>query len=362
MPWKSLSACWYGGEANLAELREHFSFGRRPVTVVAVLVLAAFGVFAHGAPSIAPNTTERAYQRAHGAVVKLYGASLGREHGYGTGFLISPEGRIITVQTLLTAGRSLRVVTSDGRQYEARVVRTDDTRKLAELQIEGKDLPCLPPAESSQVLPGDSVIAMGNWFKVAEGDEAVSVNRGVLGLRTTMDARRLTQDVDYRGPILVYDAITGNPGAPGGPLLDIDGNCIGIIGQIVEAAATNTRLNYALPSEEILAFLGGEPAAGATTQPADGAPAGEPYLGIRLSKLGFRHVSAYVERVASDSPAAEAGIQADDLIVSVDGERVTDADSYNAAVERLLPGRRIQVIVKRGQQLLRADLVVGEKK
>lgn len=343
-------------------MKSRLARGRRLIRVAVVIIASLAGpLSADAAPSVAPNTTRRAFDRAAGAVVKLYGASLGREHGYGTGFLISPDGRILTVQTLLTASRGIRVVTADGRKYEAKVVRTDDTRKLAELKIEAKDLPCLPPVASEKTQIGDAVVALGNWFKVAEGDEAVSVNRGILGLRTTLDARRLTQDVEYRGPILVYDAITGNPGAPGGPLLDIDGNCIGIIGQIVEAAATNTRLNYAIPSEEIAAFLGGKPAEGAAIPASEEKPHGKPYLGIKLSKLGFRHVSAYVDRVVSGSPAAKAGVKSDDLIVSIAGDRVTDAESYNAAVDRLAPGKRIQIIIKRGEKLLRCDLVVEEK-
>lgn len=312
-------------------------------------------------PTVAPNTTTRAFRAAESAVVKLYGGKLGRVHGYGTGFIISSDGRILTAKSLLLTGQSLRAVLSDGRRFEAVVKRVDDVRQIAELKIEAENLPFIAVESSAEIESGDSIIAIGNWFRVADGEEPVSVTRGILSLRTTLDANRLAQEFDYRGPVLVYDAITANPGAPGGPLLDVDGRCIGMIGVIVEAAATNTRLNYALPSEELLAFLGGDTARPTTLPAIDLKDKREPFLGIKLSRLGFRQVTAYVERVADGSPAAEAGVRKDDLILSVNGKRIADAEGFDAAVSRLTPGQPVQIVVKRGSQLLRIDFLVGAK-
>jgi len=216
--------------------------------------------------NVAPNTIGPAMARALPAVVKLYGTGLGRAHGYGTGVLVSSDGQILTTRSLLTSARSIRAVLADGREFEAKVERDDTYRELALLKIDGTELPHLKPARSDHVQVGDTVLAVGNWFKVADGDEPPSVNRGIFAGRTTLNARRLVQPVDYAGPILVFDAMTANPGAAGGPLLDIDGNFIGLIGKIVESADTNTRPNYALPGEEISDFLGGKasPAEAAT--------------------------------------------------------------------------------------------------
>ncbi len=161
--------------------------------------------------------------------------------------------------------------------------------------------------------------------------------------------------------MLVIDAVTANPGAPGGPLVDIEGRCIGMIGIIVEAAATNTRLNYALPSEEIIAFLENEPSRAASQPDVEEPARAEPYLGIRISKLGFRHVSAYIERVVPGSPAAAAGLRKDDLIVALDGKRIADVDAYDAALAELHVGQRVSILVKRGADLVGFDLIVGEK-
>ncbi len=327
----------------------------------AVLVagLAAAGATA-SAPTIAPNTIERAWERAHRCVVKLYGPGIGREHGYATGFLVSADGQIITALSLLTSTGRPRAVLSDGRAFEASVERTDEVRQLVLLKIDATDLPFLELVATDALAPGDAVIALGNWFKIAEGEEAVSVNRGVLSMKGDLDANRLTREFGYKGPALYYDAMTSNPGAPGGPLLDVEGRCIGMVGRIVEAASTNTRINYALPSEELLAFLGGEPARSATSQPAP-RDARQPYLGIKLSRLGFRHVSAYVERVARGSPAADAGLKADDLIISLDGRRINDARDYETALADLQPGQITTLIVKRGAKLIKITIKVAAK-
>jgi len=338
-----------------------------------VLIVVLCALLSPGLPSgqwqsVAPNTVRRAFGKSVDAVVKLYGGKLGREHGYGTGFLVSTDGRIVTVLSLLVVGHDVRAVLADGREYTARVVQTDDYRQLALLQIDAEGLPFLPLARGDSIRIGDPVIALGNWFKIAEGSEAVSVIRGIVSLKTNLTARRLTQDFAYRGPVLIYDAITSNPGAPGGPVLDLQGRCIGMIGRIVESAGTNTRLNYALPSEEIIAFLSENASgkknkrAGPSSAPAEPEQAlGRAYLGIRLSKLGFHQVSAYVQRVRSDSPAAAAGIRPDDLIVSIEGWHIGDADDYKAAVERLTPGQVARFVVKRGPQVMTLNVKVGAK-
>ncbi|HPF39087.1 MAG TPA: S1C family serine protease [Phycisphaerae bacterium] len=311
---------------------------------------------------VAPNSTERAFSRAWPGVVKLYGRGIGREHGYGTGILVSADGLIVTVLSLLSARDGARVVLPDGQTLTARFVRKDEYRQLALLQIDIEDSSYIELADSSKLALGDAVFAMGNWFKVAEGREPVSINRGIFSVRTKLDARRLTQDFAYEGDVLMFDAMTSNPGAPGGPLLDIDGNCVGIIGRIVEASATNTRINYAIPSEELRAFAFG---AQATSAPAGEAEATvekkEGYVGISISRLGFRHVAPYVSRVRAGSPAEKAGVLADDLILAVDDVTIRNAKDYRDAIRRLKPGDKSRFVLKRGARIVAVNIDVEEK-
>lgn len=320
------------------------------------------------------RTAQEVFARSAPAVVKLYGASVGRQQGYGSGVLVSPDGLILTNLSVMLAGRSIRVVLHDGTTHEALLLRRDDARKLALLQIKASGLPHLVPHSSDALQTGDAVYALGNWFKIAEGDESVSLTRGVFSFKATIDARRLAQDYDYPGPVLVYDAITANPGAAGGPLLDARGQLVGLIGLIVESAATNTRVNHAIPGEDLIAFLKQRPArpspTDVTTSPgADTGEStftkprstGEPYIGLTLSKVGYRQTWAFVERVRRDGPADRAGIRPDDLIIAVDGRRVADGADYQTHVAALVPGQRVMFTLKRGTEIVTVEVTVAAK-
>jgi serine protease Do len=298
------------------------------------------------------------FHQAQAAVVKLYGAAAGREHGYGTGVLISPDGQILTTLSLLVTTPNIRVVLSDGRRFDGRLIRQDDYRQLALLQIEAEGLPHLTPVESSGLEIGDALLALNNCFRIAEGEEPVSLHRGILSLRTNLDARRLAREFEYTGPVLIYDALTANPGAAGGPVLDRKGRFIGLVGKVVESAGTNTRLNYALPGEELLAFLGQRPAFSAAAPPAS-APAGaRPYVGIKLSSLGYHHVPAFIERVRPGSPAERAGLRADDLVVAIDSQRIGDAEACRRIIDEALPGQTLQFTIKRGREVRTLPVIV----
>lgn len=337
------------------------------VLAAGVLLLSPHTQLAIGRSPTSPGTQSRksrttVFEHAVAAVVKLYGPGAGREHGYGTGVLVSPDGRIVTALSLMVSTGKVQVILADGRRFDGRLERSDENRQLALLKIDGNDLPYLAAHTSKHLQVGDAVIALGNWFKIAEGREAVSMNRGILSFHGPVATRRLAQQFDYAGPLLIFDAITANPGAAGGPLLDLDGKFVGLVGKIVEAENTFTRINFALPAEELKAFLGGEaasrPAGTSPDQPVD-VEGKKPYVGIKLAKLGYRHVSAFVDRVRPGSPAETAGIRADDLILAIDGRRIPSAENYEEIVRELVPGQIVPVTVKRGAKLITVNVTIG---
>lgn len=316
---------------------------------------------AGGVPSAMPNAVSETYRSVLPTVVKLYGAAGGSVHGYGTGVLVSPDGLIVTVDSVLLDGRNIRVVLADGRQFRAEVVRRDPSRELALIRIDANKLPSLTPTTSEGMLPGDGVVILGNSFKVADGPEAVSIMYGVLAARTTLELRRGTQPLDYAGQVLVIDAIASNPGMAGGPMCDASGRWVGLIGPLAEAAETNTRVNYAIPAEKIEEFLGLRAAASAPAAAATTAGLGaKPFLGIRLFKLGYQKKAAFVDRVAAGSPAAEAGIKTDDLIVAMDDRRVSSVEDFERISSELRPGQVVRVTLKRGGQVVNVEVTVGE--
>ncbi|MFO0974096.1 MAG: trypsin-like peptidase domain-containing protein [Phycisphaerae bacterium] len=329
--------------------------------LLAVAPIAARAETEPRLPPLIPNTTAAVAGRALPCVVKLYGASIGRAGGFGSGVLVSRDGLILTIDSILLDSRNLRAVLHDGRRFAATLVRRDEGRELALLRIAAHDLPCLVPAASAELLPGDPVIAAGNCFKVAEGEEPASLLRGIVVARTALELRRRTQPLDYAGDLILIDAITSNPGMAGGPLLDLRARLIGLIGPVAIADATNTRVNYAIPGEALTAFLaaGDAPAPRrSTSHPARALPPAA--LGIHLFTLGYVKVAAYVDRVAPGSPADRAGLQPDDLIVALNDRRIATVEDFNAVQADLRPGDAVRLTVKRGGQVLTLSLTAPE--
>ncbi len=292
-------------------------------------------------------------------VVKLYGATLGREKAYGSGVLVSADGRIVTALSLMLEGRTLRAVLPDGRSLPAQVEARDEVRQLALLKIDALNLPYFELGESSRIAPGDWLIAAANTFKVADGPEPVSIAVGVLSGRTQLAARLRSQDFPYDGPVLLPDMIISTPGSPGGAIVSTNGQLVGLIGRAVISKRTNTWLNYALPVEEVAAFLRGEQYR--THAPADVAQAGTAALtplalGIRLFDIGGRTRPAYIERIRPDSPAARAGLRPDDLVLSVNGQMIATCAEFRQAMAATGPGAARTLVVKRGETLQVCEL------
>lgn len=302
------------------------------------------------------------------AIVKLYGVGVATEHGYGTGVLVSSDGKVVTTLSLLLETPNLRAVTSDGHLYRATVTWRDPVRQLALLELQTRpenvdtDLPTrrqvepttfayLRPADSHAMRPGDWIVTLGNPFKVAEGEEPVSAMAGVFSARTRLDARHRVQDFPYRGDVLIVDAITGNPGSPGSALLDLDGRWVGLVGKIAHSRLTNTRLNYAIPAEEIAAFLDDARHGRTTSAPAT-RPAERGYHGISLFSLAYRRGLPFVERVELGSPAERAGVRKEDLILSANSMAVPDNRAFDRLTESLAPGDELSLVIKRGNEIV----------
>lgn len=326
-----------------------------PPRVVLALSLASL---AFAAPAAAQADFTAAIDAAQARVVKLYGGTFGASVGYGSGIIASADGEIITVLGALVEASNLRVVLADGRRFPAKVVARDARRQLALLRIEADGLAYFDITGSEHLRSGDWVIAAANPFRVADGPEPVSVSAGVLAGRATLSARRKAQDFPYDGAVLLTDAIVSTPGSAGGALVDCEGRLVGVIGKMVESTLTNTFANYALPAEEVAAFLSdarsgkapGGDAHAALPQPADGA-ARLRELGVTLLDVGGRIRPAYVERVRPRSIADEAGVRAGDLVIALDGRPIGSCDELYAAVAALSADSALSLSLKRGDEV-----------
>lgn len=270
-------------------------------------------------------------------IVKIYGASAGGLHGYQSGVLVSEDGRILTALTSALQSGQIRIVLYNGRQYEAELIGADPMKETAVLKLKGEAdetfpyflLPAIHSSNSSFPINmpiGTPVYALSNPFNIAGGNEAVSVQRGIIAAETTLSARRGVFETPYRGSIYVLDFTVNNPGACGGAVITVEtGRLIGIIGKELRNKENNAWLNYAVPAEsKMIAADSGKTAFSDKRRipseyiPEDTVKTFQNWGMLLIPSVGER-TPAFIDAVLPNSPAAKAGLQADDLIVMING-------------------------------------------
>lgn len=310
-----------------------------------------------------PKIADRLIEMLNERVVRLIGAKAGLAKGYGSGIIVSPEGHVLTVDSIVLDSSNIRGYLSDGALVSADVVYSDRSLQLALLRItetmSGFDVdtngertyPYFDLNTEANVERGAWVLAGGNPFKVAAGAEAISIALGVFGGRAALDATRLTRDFPYRGDVLLVDAITSTPGFPGGALVDLDGNFLGMTGRVVQSRATNTNLNHAYPAEVLRAFYETAIDPEKRLTQAEAIAVTPVRHGMKFFELGYRSNPVYVDRVRRGSPARRAGVRKDDLIVQANGRAVPNLESLNRIIEACKPGDDLQLIIMRGDDV-----------
>lgn len=326
------------------------------------MIIMCLVVFLRLAPACGQqnsNNVQETIDRAQPKLVKVFGAGSARVDGNATGMIVSNDGKILTTQGVFLDGKQVKIVLLDGSEHVATILKRDRVRQLALLKIEAKTPDFFEIPTKAIGDKGDWVIAICNAFKVADKSEPISVTMGIISLRTQIEARLTRRDVAYLGELVLIDAITSNPGAAGGAVLTLDGNLVGMVGKIINSSDTNTRLNYAVPSSVLAKFIDGseevmmEPSAEIFQQAE---------TGIVLFKFGGRNNPAYIDRVKRRSPAADANLMPDDMVVSMAGTKIGTVKDYGAVLESLRPDEEIMVIVKRGNELIRVRLTPRAKK
>jgi serine protease Do len=315
-------------------------------------------------------------------MVKLFGA--GGFKGlpaYGTGILVSPKGHILTVNNHLLSTTDIKIHLPDGRSFPVRVVFREPELDLALLKIDDDTIDALPyfdiaeAAKRPLAQPGDWILAFSNQFHIATRDEPMSIQRGVISALTDLRARRGDFDPPYNGEAYFLDVIACNPGAAGGIITDRKGHLLGFLGRELKSRLSDTWINYAMPVQtevelqrdetkvkvNVATFVQ-ESIAGkyivSNPRTKEKGPGG--YHGIVLVPNAVQATPAYVEEVVPGSPAAEAGLRPDDLIVYVEGELIPSIKAFREIIRQTRPGTALRLEVQRGNRLHTINLKLTE--
>jgi serine protease Do len=345
-----------------------------PLGIAAVTVMLALAVTL--VPAQEPFTSVAA--EVNKKMVKVFGGGGYKSlPSYGTGVLVSSNGYLLTVNNHILAWPTLRIHLADGRQYDAKVVAKEPELDIALVKIDG-DIEKLPyfdfarAAARPPAQPGDWVLAFSNQFHIATRDEPMSIQHGVITAFAELRGRRGVFDAPFQGDVYFLDCIACNPGAAGGVVTTRKGELLGILGRELKNSLSDTWINYAVPVQaraEILrdnktvmvdmATFVREGMAGKYKQSEKKArdkDGGGGYHGIVLVPNVVSMTPPYVEEVAAGSPAAKAGIRADDLIVYVDGELVPSIRQFRDLLKYARPGNTVRLELQRGSKLISVDL------
>jgi putative serine protease PepD len=273
--------------------------------------------------------------------------------GAGSGVLVSDDGRIVTnhhvVGPAVDGGGTIVVTLSDGRMFGAAVVGTDPPTDLAviELQDPPGDLGAATLGDSDAVRVGDPVAAIGNPLGLSH-----TVTTGIVSALdrpvTTAEASGTTQGAPVTTNAIQVDAPI-NPGNSGGPLFDAQGRVIGINSSIASmpggagGVAGSIGLGFAIPSNLVDLI---------TTQLIEGGVAQHAYLGVTLgdsvAEVGEEVRSgAEVQTVEPGTPAETAGLRPGDVVVRVDDEPVTSAESLTGVIRQYPSGTEVTLTIAR---------------
>ena len=297
---------------------------QQPLTVVptnqAEIQLSFAPVVKRAAPAVVNIYTRTRITRQFNDPVfeMFFGRRLGPrtrdETNLGSGVIVREDGIVVTNSHVVKGADEITVALNDRREFEARVLLTDESSDLAVLQVEATDLPALEFRDSDTMEVGDLVLAIGNPFGVGQ-----TVTSGIVSAQT-----RTSDD----GQVFIQTDAAINPGNSGGALVDMSGRLVGINTMILSRSGGSNGIGFAIPANLAQRAVDSAAAGGVTVaKPWLGAK-GQPVTQEIAESLGLvRPEGVILSRLHPSSPLTTAGLVEGDIIVRVSGRPVRNLAS-----------------------------------
>jgi Do/DeqQ family serine protease len=272
------------------------------------------------------------------------------QKGLGTGFIVSPDGYILTNNHVAGDADKITVKLRDGREFQAKLVGADPATDLAVVKIPAKDLPTLQFGDSRQLEVGETVIAIGNPFGLEQ-----TVTEGIVSAKGRSQLG-LSEYEDY-----IQTDASINPGNSGGPLIDVTGKVMGVNSAIFSQSGGNMGIGFAIPSDLARHIM--------TSLIKNGA-VHRGFLGVSIQDvtpeladaMGLKvNQGVLVSEVEADSPAAKAGLHQGDVIVALDGQAVNTANDLRVRVADQDPGSTMPLTVIRNGAHMTVRVTLSER-
>jgi len=255
--------------------------------------------------------------------------------GVGSGFIVSPDGYIVTNAHVVDGASEVNVKLTDRREFTAKVIGADKRTDIALIKIDAKNLPALDLSSPPSVKKGEWVIAIGSPFGFEN-----SVSAGIVsGLHRALPGGQMT-------PFIQTD-VAVNPGNSGGPLLNTAGQVVGVNSQIYSRSGGFMGLSFSIPADV---------AAKVADQLRTHGKVAHGRIGVGVQPLDQSLAQSFglpdsngalVGTVEKDSPAAKAGFKSGDVIRKIDGVAITDTTDVTSRIGNMAPGSKTDIEVWR---------------
>ena len=287
------------------------------------------------------------FQRRPGKSQKL-------EQDIGSGFIVGSDGLIVTNKHVVEVpDATYRVITKDDKTYDVKKIYRDPSNDLAILKIEASGLPTVQMGDSDKIKVGQMAIAIGT----ALGEFRHTVTTGVIsGVGRGIDAGSpFEQSAERLDNVIQTDAAI-NPGNSGGPLLNSSGQVVGVNTAV---SSEGQNIGFALPINVVKDALANFNATGQFNRP---------YLGVRYQMIPKQTAilndipeGAYLQEVVEGSPAEKEGLQEEDIITKIDGNKLTDENDLAKAISKKKVGDTITLTVWRNEKEQEIKVTLGNQ-
>ena len=267
--------------------------------------------------------------------------------GVGSGFIVSPDGYIVTNAHVVDGASEVTVKLTDRREFIAKVIGADKRTDIALIKIDAKSLPALDLSNPPPVKRGEWVVAIGSPFGFEN-----SVSAGIVsGLHRALPGGQMT-------PFIQTD-VAVNPGNSGGPLLNTAGQVVGVNSQIYSRSGGFMGLSFAIPADV---------AAKVADQLRTHGKVAHGRIGVGIQPLDQSLAQSFglpdsngalVGTVEKDSPAAKAGFKSGDVIRKIDGTEVADSTDVTSRIGNMAPGTKTQIEVWRDGKPVTLATTIG---
>jgi serine protease Do len=258
--------------------------------------------------------------------------------GQGSGFFITADGYAVTNNHVVQDAENVQVTTDDGKTYSAKVIGTDSRTDLALIKVDGKDFPFVKLSDNAPRI-GDWVLAVGNPFGLGG-----TVTAGIVSARgRDIGAGPYDDFIQIDAPV--------NKGNSGGPSFDVEGNVIGVNTAIFSPSGGSVGIAFDIPADTVKNVVAQLRDKGTVTRGWIGVQI-QPVTSEIAEGMGLKKASgALVSEPQANSPAAKAGIESGDVIISVDGNAVNDARDLARRIGTMAPGTSVKLgVLHQGQE------------